>query len=87
MLQHIQDQGLHMLTKVRLRIKSLNVQIYARKIVLTTKFSKLFAKHRMFLEGDGGDFNFLAGRGGKGKIIVILSVYLPLLIHKQEALY
>lgn len=39
-LHHVQDQGLHMLTKVRLGIKSLNMQIQATKIRFTTKFSK-----------------------------------------------
>lgn len=55
MLWHIQDQGLHMLRKVRFRTKSPNVQIWATKIVFTTIFSESFVKPRMFLEG-GWDF-------------------------------
>lgn len=54
MLMHVRGHGLHVLVKVRLGRKALNMDIWVTKIILSAKLSKLFAEHRVVLEGEGG---------------------------------
>lgn len=72
-----------MLTKVRLNKIVEHANLGNKNIY--HKILNLFTKH-LILESVG-DFEFVTGKGKKGKRIVILSIQLPMLIHKPKALY